>query len=823
MVRTLIVPNGVLDRWPDRWRYPRLLIEAAVGIAPSQDGLVAAVLNGLAHPHAGVEEVARSLQEAGEYLAAEAVLREASLDQDQRLVDELEDARRAGESEVERAFDSLRERARRAGSAVDDGVLRELLEAARRRRADAEARLATLEQGVREAETAMERVLRTELAAAGPGADPEWVARVEACLEAGELPAAAQVLHERPSGDRSGPFVSVWMAEVWPWERPFETIVAWYSGGQGAPVGFAERWLPAADDHDGRAAIRTVADLHRRPTEAAVEAFAAALDRLAGVTNAPPYRVEATEVGFRTFLRCLSDPRLPWLRLPRAVELQVVSRSWRPTDACAWPVIWFVTEPPAPGGPPGSAVLDPTIVMRLVARDETGSTLSPTDRRINLLREVCRRLRLDDVLGSSPILARGANGIEREHLAWMLNVLGVRATGSAVDVLRYETGGNPAAVHAALSALAPDSERPARLAVQDVAGWARDPDQRDALRAAMVERLVSEDELAAVVFAAMSKYEATPEVAFTADDVRAVVEEIAGALRGRERLDEVLDVQAVLARAGRERFLQARPDGQYRLGPPALLALLAPHDCQRSAREALTWLLEPRTGVLDTVSFSAGSRILRAMLHVVKNDVIGLREELAMILKRRSELDDRTVRLVERARAYAERLESLRHLGTSEMLAPADVPLADLLSAVKRRIELLRNQVIVDLTVLDPVELYLNPHLLEIAFENLALNAAEATLAIGRPWISVTGKTEGGEVVVDFEDSGPGLPEAQQDALLHGGPFPKPRAGRGSGLPDALELIRYCRGTLRSCPEGSAVLGGAHLQVRLPLSRRADP
>jgi signal transduction histidine kinase len=822
VVGPVIIPDGVLDRWPDRWRYPRLLIAAAAGIPPSQDALVAGVLDGLAHPRESVEAVASWLQDAGEYRAAEAVLLDAGLGQDQRLADALEDSRRAGQREIERALHSLRERARRAGSVVDDGVLPELLETARHRRADAEARLAVLGEGLQEAETAMEGALRAELAAAGPAADPEWVAAVEACLEARELPAAAQVLREGPSGDRHGPSASVWMADVWPWERPFETILAWYAGGPGAPVGFAERWLPAADDHDGRHAVRVVADLYRKPTEAAVEAFAAALDRLAGVTDAP-HRVEATEVGFRTFLRSLTDPILPWLRLPRAVELQVVSSSWRPAGASAWPVIWFVTEPPAPGGPPGSAVLDPTIILRLVARDSAGRALSAADRRINLLREVCRRLRLDDVLGRSPIPTIGANGIEREELAWMLNILGVHATGPAVDVLRYETGANPAAVRSALSALVPDSQRPARLTVQDVAEWARDPDQRDALRAAVVERLISDDELAAVVFATMSAYGATPEAAFTVDDVGSAVEEIAGALQERERLAEVLDIRAVLARAGRERFLRARSDGQYLLGPPALLALLGPHDCRRSAREALTWLLEPRTGVLDTVSFGSGSRILRAMLHVVKNDVIGLRQDLAMVLKRRTELDDRTVRLVERASGYAERLNGLRHLGTSEMLAPTDIPLADLLSAVKRRIELLRSQVTVELTLRDPVRLYVNPHLLEIAFENLALNAAEAALAIGRTRLSLTGSAEDREAVIDFEDSGPGLPAAQRDALLHGGPFPKPRAGRGSGLPDALALIRHCGGTLRPCPEGSSVLEGAHLQVRLPLSPQAGP
>ncbi len=95
---------------------------------------------------------------------------------------------------------------------------------------------------------------------------------------------------------------------------------------------------------------------------------------------------------------------------------------------------------------------------------------------------------------------------------------------------------------------------------------------------------------------------------------------------------------------------------------------------------------------------------------------------------------------------------------------------------------------------------------LELAFLNLAVNARDAMESRGA--ITVTGRREGEDVVVDVIDTGPGLPAGAADRLFE--PFfstKPPGQGTGLGLAQVAGTVRQAGGTVRAAnhPDGGAV------------------
>jgi signal transduction histidine kinase len=113
-----------------------------------------------------------------------------------------------------------------------------------------------------------------------------------------------------------------------------------------------------------------------------------------------------------------------------------------------------------------------------------------------------------------------------------------------------------------------------------------------------------------------------------------------------------------------------------------------------------------------------------------------------------------------------------------------------------------------------------DPHRLHQVAVNLMTNAAKFTPPGGT--VVVRTFTDGAEAVLEVTDSGPGVPESEQEAIwerFYRGSVGQARAGSGIGLAVVKELVDAHGGTVAvDTPNG----GGARFEVRVPASVAAD-
>ena len=122
-----------------------------------------------------------------------------------------------------------------------------------------------------------------------------------------------------------------------------------------------------------------------------------------------------------------------------------------------------------------------------------------------------------------------------------------------------------------------------------------------------------------------------------------------------------------------------------------------------------------------------------------------------------------------------------------------------------------------------PISVRADEGKLRLVLENLISNAIKFTPEKGQ--IAIKAGMEGTELVLEIEDSGPGVaPEDchrifeafYQGRRLQGGPV----GGTGIGLSVVLECVQAHGGTVELASDTN--LGGAHFTVRLPLRRASD-
>jgi two-component system sensor histidine kinase HupT/HoxJ len=110
-----------------------------------------------------------------------------------------------------------------------------------------------------------------------------------------------------------------------------------------------------------------------------------------------------------------------------------------------------------------------------------------------------------------------------------------------------------------------------------------------------------------------------------------------------------------------------------------------------------------------------------------------------------------------------------------------------------------------------------SPGQLQQVAMNLVQNAADATENARERRLEISGRVEDGEAVIEFRDSGPGIPAENLDKLFD--PFftTKP-VGRGTGLGLAISygIVERHGGrlTVSNHPKG-----GALFSLRLPLAK----
>lgn len=112
-------------------------------------------------------------------------------------------------------------------------------------------------------------------------------------------------------------------------------------------------------------------------------------------------------------------------------------------------------------------------------------------------------------------------------------------------------------------------------------------------------------------------------------------------------------------------------------------------------------------------------------------------------------------------------------------------------------------------------EIVADPEMLQIVVSNLLVNAAQAMNGAGR--VIVSAAHRGGECVLTFRDTGPGMPPDIRERVFE--PFfTTKHRGTGLGLATARRLVEQHRGTMElACPPQ----GGTIVTIRLPIVQPA--
>ncbi|WP_326645143.1 ATP-binding protein [Streptosporangium sp. NBC_01755] len=815
--------DDVVREWPDVWRYPDLAAALARGDASTD--LAMLLLRGLAEPLT-VEQSAHRLIADGEFRAVEELHQKAHLPvrAAKDIADRLERARAAAAVRVHHDAVGLERRSARAGVSLDVDV-RDLTDDAWLRLADADAKLGELDETVRSLEEQASVELRRSLAARAAELDGQdravaaWLESAEVCIQAGEFDTAKALIGDGPQHRHADtePRLVPRLREDWPYEEnDLETIMSWYfEPGAPYPPGFAT-WLPARDDAEAWALLRALRDTAREVTHDTVSALLRSLHRLLGTDR--PW-LELDDVGHRVLTRISlpDNARLPCLAFLGRRELATwVSNPRRPHDppACDGPLLWIAPSVRAQEvlqdrrSVRGVAKLDATFLLRLVAPVH-GRRLEPAVRLINLLRAICPRLAPDEVMN----WREAAEHPQRHHLTWLLHLLGISADMATTDAVRYDVGDNPAVLRRFLAEVVPGPPRHdrARSVLLDLA-LLNEVRGRDEWRTEAVRDLLAphagERAALALLWAAID----FDSDEFTLDDLREDLTSIAEA----EVAEVVVSHSGLPAGAAylvREGLFEGPQEGPFRLPASGIRALLTEkrpgHVPRDQAVLAARAVYEEYRDTAARRIAEVGDRIVRVIGHKMNGRRAVIRSALE---EERAEYALDVVKSLPSIHGmYTSATAPERPCRLTEILKnPLSVAQGD--SGGMLRYELQHGE---DLFV------HANPWVLSECFFNLFDNSRLAVRETGREFgdIRVTVTVEVDDptrCLIDIEDSGIGLSAEARERLAREDRFSS-HGGSGVGFRTARSWFRAFGGHLEIVGR-SAVLGGAHLRVTLPLT-----
>ncbi|WP_431958860.1 ATP-binding protein [Actinacidiphila sp. bgisy160] len=830
----------LVPTWTERWRYPdlmRLLSRPEGGWDTA--AAATAILNGLAEPVTSPEDAAHHLVVQGEFRAARLVPGGEAVDVDAAVAT----AREA----MARRAESLVRLARRAG--LPENRPPGLGAMADDRTADYEAALDGWQRDIeersqRKAEVLEDRLLDV-LDALPPSEDSShggrpssgWEEAVRDCLADGELAAAERLIVAGPSPDAPTGHLTVRRWTRWPWpDHTLDEVLSWYRGTVAMGPEFNSMWR--SSEPLDRALIEALADLRKGPTADRVRRFATALDDRLGAEGVR-HRVLPAGDGFVTWLSGVTDHRrIARLGLPLQLPLYVGPDDWVPADDWDGPAVWLVLrtqleEEDLTVTEHGIAPVDASTILELAAPSAQGASV--TSRRINLLRAVCRRLRVSHVIGAEPApdeeAAPGGHPYEaREDLEWWLDLLGVPRTGSVADALLYDTEGHPVVLRAALAELIPDGLYRERSAVEELTldaldAWRSDRGRQERFHDRVMRESFGSDVQAAVVLRALLYVRHV-------DPARQLsTAEVTDVLSAVHPGPLPVSVEAALSRVATAGFLRARDDAGVRYewagaGLAALLAGVGPTVLENRLNADLVELTE----LLDRSQDSATRgeiTIMQSYGHHVTVDLRGALERLD-----RGDIEGAR-QAVEKARASVRRVQDPEAL-QEDLNAQSEIDLRIELGR-RCRDNRINSSSKAQVTLLPtdgetPVVVWGSRQLLKLAFDSLLQNALRAVASQGREGVvTVTlevrhrGPGGSGQALarIDIQDNGPGV-DARWLPVLNGerrrvdGDGLQP-LGSGQGVRYARDHIARHGGTLRFLPSPAGE-AGALARIELPVT-----
>lgn len=260
--------------------------------------------------------------------------------------------------------------------------------------------------------------------------------------------------------------------------------------------------------------------------------------------------------------------------------------------------------------------------------------------------------------------------------------------------------------------------------------------------------------------------------------------------------------------------------GRGALGRP--IAVHGPSDLAALGRQ-LEWL---RVRLLEVAEEK--NRFLRHMSHELKTPLANIREgtdllvdgavgpldanqrEVAGILQENAL---KLQRLIENLLSFSAWQSEATQLNLAEFRLPSLV--GTIVDA--QRLAIAARDITLDIE-LEDIVVVADRAKLKLVVDNLLSNALKFTPPGGT--IFVRGRLEGDTAVIDFGDTGPGIPEADRtrvfEAFYTGGqPQAGPLKGTGIGLSVVKEFVQAHGGTVEVTESG---FPGAHFRLRLPIS-----
>jgi signal transduction histidine kinase len=799
----------------DLWRYPELAIKMRWSERVDGQEQARLVARGIADRHTPESAVQRLVQD-GEFTIAETIVdgiaRIGLVDNQTstRLCEQIEKGRQAAGAQAAVQAQLLRERARRIGMAdIDvDAVAAD----ARNRRADAETYLDELDRRVEQVEkdqtSNIKRHLEGMLHDDASALAQAWGDQIRALLDAKEIPAARQMLDEGPGSLSLLPVEEP--TAVWPWRTVgLDEILDWFDRSEAlAPPGLRE-YVP---DDAGEKLLLAMRKL-QEPAGVGHGPLAAAVQELIGSDAVAPHPEPLPGGGHEITLLVPDDFRLPPMSfVGRTRGLRIAIGGEAPADDRD--LVWLSTRI-REDRRPGSVVLTLADLLSLLQSEKqrSGRPRSTSSRRMGLIRMVCQQLPVLVVIPSDAFVGASRTDL-RHQVWWLLHAFGVSPDGVAVDTLLYESGSHPRILVQTLHFLVDYARRRGlvRLEPQAFVDLRASDSYREAVQASLLEELG--DAGAAALF--------TMVFFSSADDLRSALDTIAADAGLKTPLDRLVDVVAVTAALRRTGYLIDDGSGGVALCGCGVTQLLHQGDPHELAKQALRRLAEaePAGGSKATEERLQEEQFLRWLVEI------------------RLHAESHRARMAEEAldearggtSAAAERIRSDRDLREDRQQVEVwrkervEIDLVEACRTVVSMIEGLADHVDINMHAHGPATIVGSRMALRIALQNIVRNAQQAVQASQAPGerdilvtVSVP-EDDRSHALVDVEDNGPGIPPDVWEQLAQGAPPPSAlHEGTGEGIVGAVVLLRLFGGSLQVLQTVSPSLGGAHVQLRIPL------
>lgn len=170
---------------------------------------------------------------------------------------------------------------------------------------------------------------------------------------------------------------------------------------------------------------------------------------------------------------------------------------------------------------------------------------------------------------------------------------------------------------------------------------------------------------------------------------------------------------------------------------------------------------------------------------------------------------------VTRLKGIAERFNKIGSHPELKLVHPEPI-IDDVISYMKRRLPQLGKSIEVRKSIQTDVKAHINPELFQWAVENLIKNAMDAIKeTVAGTYVSITVKKDGGQMIIDVEDSGSGIDRKYQKEIFKPGYSTKKR-GWGLGLSLTKRIIEeYHKG--RVFVYTSEVNKGTVIRITLPI------